>query len=355
MKTTKRFFSLLIALVMTLTLAACSSETETAPAPAESNSSNTEAVGTEESSMPTEGIPDNYVLRMSAGTMTGTYYQFNITANDLVDQYADGWMIAPTITSGSAEGLALVEAGELDTVCASAISWACCIDGVYAYDHPYNGREMQFIQQCAPEVLHICCKGDAEYETLEDLKGKKVSLNIPGSANYCTVMRLFDDMEIDPYEWFDVVDLSPTDAITALADGTIECYVWFGGIGGNPAQVAESTTGLKLLSLTEEQQATLLENEPYCFAYTIPAGTYKGVDTDVVSVNDMQIVVATEDVPENVIYQYVKICAENLDDIVAVNQNFATANPEDTAAWWGRIKWHPGAEKYYRELGLISD
>ena len=90
MKTTKRFFSLLIAIAMTLTLAACSSEAETAPAPAESNSSNTEAVGTEESSMPTEGIPDNYVLRMSAGTMTGTYYQFNITANDLVDQYADG-------------------------------------------------------------------------------------------------------------------------------------------------------------------------------------------------------------------------------------------------------------------------
>lgn len=356
MKTTKSLLSLLLMLGMILTFAGCSEKTTEAPTAEETEAADAEAVsGESDESMPTEGIPENYVLRMSAGTMTGTYYQFNITSNDLVDQYGKGWKIAPTITSGSAEGLALVESGELDTVCASAISLACCIEGIYAYDHPYDGREMQFIQQCAPEVLHICCKAGAEYETLEDLKGKKVSLNIPGSANYCTVMKLFDDMEIDPYEWFNVVDLSPTDAITALADGTIDCHIWFGGIGGNPAQMAESSTGLKLLSLTEEQQETLLKNEPYCFAYTIPAGTYKGVDTDVVSVNDMQIVVATEDVPENVIYQYVKICAEHLDEIVAVNQSFKTANPEETAAWWGRMTWHPGAEKYYREFGLISD
>lgn len=306
--------------------------------------------------MPTEGIPDNYVLRLGASTLTGTYYQYAVGSIDLVSAKGKGWQASPITSSGSGESFALLEAGEIDTVAASAISYACALDGVYAFDHPLAGGEMSLWTHVSPEYVHICTRADSPFNTLADLKGAKVTCGLPGSGTYATGFRVLADLGIEnPEEYFQMMYLAPADAIAALQDGSLDAAVYLNGLGSTPGQIAESASGLKLIGLTDEEVATATANEKYFIRDEIPAGYYKGNDTAVQTLSDMQLMLSYDDVPENVVYQYVKLINENKDELIAINPNFEVATAENTVEKWeGKIKFHPGAEKYYRELGLIK-
>ena len=306
--------------------------------------------------MPTEGIPENYVLKLGAGTLTGTYYQYAVRSLDLVSQYAVGWQASPTVTSGSGETFALLEAGEVDTCTASAISYACAVKGIYAFDHPLAGGELYLWSHVAPEYLHICTRADSPYESLSDLQGARVSVGLPGSGTYATSFKVLADLGYEnPESHFEIVYLADSDAISALQDGSIDAILTLSGLGGTPGQLAESASGLKLIGLSEEEMDLAIENNELYTKGSIPAGYYKGNDDPIPTLTDMQITLSYADVPENVVYQYVKMLNECHDDLVAVNPNFESATAEQVVAMWeGKIAFHPGAEKYYRELGLID-
>lgn len=306
--------------------------------------------------LPVEGIPENYVLRLGASTLTGTYYQYAVGSIDLVSAHGKGWMASPITSSGSGESFALLEAGELDTVAASAISYACALDGVYAFDHPLAGGEMSLWTHISPEYLHICTRGDAPFESLADLKGAKVTCGLPGSGTYATGFRVLADLGIEnPEEYFNMMYIAPADAIAALQDGSLDAAIYLVGLGSTPGQIAESAAGLKLIGLTDEEIAAATNNEKYFIKDEIPAGYYKGNDTAVQTLSDMQLMLSYDDVPENVVYQYVKLINEYKDELIAINPSFSAATAEETVEKWeGKIKFHPGAEKYYKELGLMQ-
>ena len=345
----------LIALCTSMTafsLAACTAPTTSGP----SQSSDTPAAEVDLGEMPTEGIPENYVLKLGAGTLTGTYYQYAVRSLDLVSQYAVGWQASPTVTSGSGETFALLEAGDVDTCTASAISYACAVEGIYAFDHPLTGGELYLWSHVAPEYLHICTRADSPYEALEDLEGARLSVGLPGSGTYATGFKVLADLGYeDPESYFEIMYLADSDAISALQDGSIDAILTLSGLGGTPGQLAESASGLKLIGLTDEEMDRAIANNPYYAKNAVPAGYYTGNDEPVPTLSDMQITLSYEDVPENVVYQYVKMLNECHEELVAVNPSFETATAEQVVALWeGKIDFHPGAAKYYRELGLIE-
>lgn len=306
--------------------------------------------------MPADDIPENYVLRLGAGTLTGTYYQYAIGSLDLVSKYAVGWQASPTVTSGSGETFALLEAGEVDTCTASAISYACAVEGIYAFDHPLKGGELYLWSQVAPEYLHICTRADSPYTSLTDMKGARLSVGLPGSGTYATGFKVLADLGIDdPENYFEIFYLANSDAISALQDGSIDAILTLSGLGGTPGQLAESASGLKLIGLSEEEMERAIGNNPYYFKNEIPAGYYTGNDKPIPTLSDMQLTLSYADVPEDVVYQYVKLLNTYYEDLVAVNPSFETATAEQTVALWeGKIAFHPGAERYYREIGLID-
>ena len=350
-KNGKRLLVCLLAAAMVLSLAACGVKGADTSVPAATNSEAT----AELSEMPTDGIPDNYVLRLGAGTLTGTYYQYAVGSLDLVEKYAQGWIASPTTTAGSGETFALLEAGDLDTCTASAISYACAKEGIYAFDHPLKG-ELYLWSHVAPEYVHICTAADSKFNSLEDLKGATLTCGLPGSGTYATGFKVLADLGIEnPEEYFNIVYLAASDAIAALQDGSLDAMVYLVGLGSTPGQIAESASGLKIIPISEEEQQRAIANNPYYVSDTIPGGYYKGNDTDIPTLSDMQITLSYDSVPENVVYQYVKLLNEHQEDLVSINPSFSTATAQEVVEkWYGKIPFHPGAEKYSREIGLIK-
>lgn len=344
---TRKAMLLLLIACLSLGLGACSSTSSPNSPAAGSNNQTT-------SNLPTDGIPDGYVLPIGANSLTGTFYQFTVASCDLVDKYAAGWSAVPITTGGSPDTFALMDKGEVAVCAPGGVSLGCAINGTFGYDHPYTGLKAWAVT--APEYWHIYTTADSSYSSLADLAGKKVSIGTPGSGYYLCATALLDALGIDPETYFDLQYVSPDNAVSALQDGSLDAMFQLVGLGGYPAQVAESRRGIKLIQLTDDELNTIIEAFPYAKITEIPSGYYKGVDEAVKVIGDYAVIVSYDDVPENVVYQYVRLINEYHSDIEMVNQEcFANATAQTTVdEWYGVIDFHPGAEKYYREIGIID-
>ena len=126
--------------------------------------------------------------------------------------------------------------------------------------------------------------------------------------------------------------------------------------GAPNAGVTQILTGsdAHLLAIPEETVEALQADYPWYAAYTIPAGTYAGQDEDVPTSAVKLTLFLTADVDEETAYQMAKVFWENWDSLT---ENFAAlkaADPEKACEDLAGVPLHPGAERYYREIGLIE-
>jgi TRAP transporter TAXI family solute receptor len=351
------FLLVVIALVIGLSLIYISGSSDVSSDVSSTEADGSGAVFTEVEGMPTEGIPEDYVMLIGGSSMEGTFYQFIVGSVELVDRYGSGgWKVMPFATGGSAEGFARLETGECNANHAAGLSYVSAVEGTYGFDHPFDG-DLYLLQCDIPYYITICTRANSPYNSLADLKGKKVSIG--GAINtsaYGVSKRVLNSIGIDAETYFDVNSLSPAESMAALAEGTIDALIISNGPGGIVTQIAASSTGLKLIPFTDEEIERATAANPVLISGMIPGGTYIGNDEDVKTVYDRGVLVATLDLPENIAYQYIKIVSEHHDEIAAINENlFGDATPQMTIdTYYGVIPLHPGAEKYYREIGLID-
>lgn len=116
--------------------------------------------------------------------------------------------------------------------------------------------------------------------------------------------------------------------------------------------LAESV-GVKLLSLDDDHLKTVLDNCPAYLKETIPGGTYKGTDEDVTTIGVTTILFTNAEMPEDVVYQMTKLLYDNYDNLVTVNKSMSSMTPEYGCQTG--ITLHPGAEKYYKEIGALAE
>lgn len=111
---------------------------------------------------------------------------------------------------------------------------------------------------------------------------------------------------------------------------------------------------IDILSIDPENIAKIREKYPYFSdTVTIPAGTYNGVDKDIITTGSLATLCVRADLPEDVVYNITKTIFEQRDEIAKVHEKGNSINLE-TAINGISIPLHPGAEKYYKEMGVIK-
>ena len=128
------------------------------------------------------------------------------------------------------------------------------------------------------------------------------------------------------------------------------------GLGAsNGVELASSRVGLKLVSFTEEEIKTLVENTIF-LERTIPADTYAGV-AETHTVGGTTVMAVNDDVPDWVVYECVKAINEHVDELASVLAIGAESTAESTAASWANqdsMPVHPGTMAYLKDLGLAK-
>lgn len=291
-------------------------------------------------------------LKMATGGTSGTYYGFSsVVANVLNEKLADTLNITVESTGASGANIDLVETGanELAIVQNDVMYYAISGTDMYADKAPYENYSA--VMSCYPEYVQIIANKDIT--SIEDLKGKKVSVGDVGSGVEFNARQILAAYGIDIDADIQKNNQGFADSADSLKNGTIDAAFVVAGYPTVAVSELASTYDFNILAVDEEHAKALMDDYGFYTYGVIPANTYGPVTEDVPAVAVMATIIARNDVPEDTIYALVKGIFDNQADIEAAHAKGAELKLE-TAVSGIDIDFHPGATKYFTEVGAMA-
>jgi len=342
-KSVKRQISLLLMMVMLIAVfSGCESST---PAPSQAPT---------ESSAPAEGenaAPGERTSYMLGTASTGGYvYQWGTAISALVNQYSEHVHLTAQVTAGSAENIERIRTGGMDIGVVSN-------DFVLKY---YTGDEVEaytdarIVYVSPGSVMSLVVLPDADIQTIYDLRGKRVDLGPLGGGSYESNINILDALGIGISE-FKEFNMSTNDGSDALKAGQIDARITQSVGSSWIEELSTSRTGLRMISLSDEDVDKVLEKYPTYEKIVLPAGYYTGIDYEVQGPGRRYSLLVNASFPEEHAYEIAKILYEHYDELVANLATAADTTLEATVASSEVVApMHPGTEKLAKEVGLIS-
>lgn len=285
-------------------------------------------------------------LTFTTGGDQGTYYGFGSVLAGQVSGATDTTVTAIT-SGGSQANIEALEYGDAELAFVQSDVMAYAYEGTNIFD----GAAVQEFSTVAnlymEQVQIVTCNPDIK--SVEDLKGKNVSIGAPGSGVF------FNAMDILGAYGMTEEDITPTyesfgDSADSLQDGKIDAAFITAGAPTTAVTSLGTSKDVYLVSLDDEHIDTLLETCPYYTKNTIAADVY-GLDADVNTVAVGAVVIARNDVSEDDVYNFVSTIFENVDTITEAHAKGAELDLEFAASVTA-VPYHPGAAKYFEEKGL---
>lgn len=186
-------------------------------------------------------------------------------------------------------------------------------------------------------------------ESIQDLEGKRVSVGPSGGTPSIAVPRIFEALDID----VELVFLDQGDSIRTLRDGQLDAVAFFGGYPRPAYQELSAAVPVRFLALTEEELETVTSTFPQYSTGVITADAYDYLEEDVVTLKDRYGYAVSKDVEADSVYEIVKATWENIEEFKEVHSGLAGLEPEFVNEL--NIPLHPGALRYYEEIGVEVD
>ena len=339
----KKFVAVLLALCLVLALCACgeSSAPAASSAPAESSAPAAEAPASE---APADGGPNESLIFVTGGE-TGTYYAFG----SVIAQYVSAntnLSVTAVSGNGSKANVEDMDAGSYELGFCQSDVMSYAHDGTNIFAETGAVDSFSAVAALYMEQVQIVTM-NPDIKTVEDLRGKSVSIGALGSGVYFNAVDVLGcyDMTIE--------DITPVyqsfgDSADSLKDGKIDAAFIVAGAPTTAITDLSTSGQVYLVSIDDEHIDKLLEVSPYYSKYTVSADTY-GMPEDAQTVAVAAMVIARNDVSEDAIYTFVSTIFENADQLQhgkaeELDLAFASSIPS--------VPYHPGAARYFAEKGF---
>lgn len=202
-----------------------------------------------------------------------------------------------------------------------------------------------------PEVIQIIANTSSGIESVEGLKGKKVAIGAPGSGTEANARQIlavhgmdYDDLEKADY-------LSFGEATDQLKNNQIDAAFVTAGIPTSAVTEISQTSDISVIPIDSGKIKELSDQYPFYTEVTIPAGSYNNQDKDVTTTAVMAMLVVSEELEEDLVYDLTKQLFENRQSIIDTHDRGNDLKLE-TAIEGMPIDLHAGAKKYYDEEGI---
>jgi uncharacterized protein len=203
----------------------------------------------------------------------------------------------------------------------------------------------------APAQLVV--KADSGIKSVKDLEGKKVGVGNAGSGAFANCELFFTHMGI--WDKIERNAMGYNDAAQAFGNNQLDAFWLFVGYPTGAVMMAAQTNDIGMVDLDKDaQESGFYKEYPYFAKVTIPANTYKGVDYDVNSFQDAALWVANKDVSADAVYQMLSLIYtdEGLAHMVSQKKTFKSMSIQSGTT--GIVTpLHPGAEKFWKEKGVL--
>ncbi len=304
-------------------------------------------------------------FRIGTGGTAGTYYPIgglianaisnppgSRPCNDGGSCGAPGVVATAVASNGSVANINGIQSGQLESgfTQSDAAYWA--FSGTGVYEGKPKVADLRLIGNLYPETIHLVARKGANIKSVADLKGKKVSLDEPGSGTLVDARLILSafglnekDLKAEYFRAQQVAD--------SLKDGTIDAFFRVSGWPQSSVADLAATVGIELVPIAGPEVDSLVAQFPFFSVEEVPENAYRGV-AGVKTVRAYAIRATSIKQSEELIYK-----------VTAALWNPATRKLLDSGHAKGReirletattglgIPPHPGAEKFYKEQGLI--
>lgn len=293
-----------------------------------------------------DGTPPSN-LTLLAGVSGGSWYPIGAGISEL---FARAGVNSNTEQGGGASNVVAVGRQDAALGFTTSIIPPLAEQGLEPFTEPVTN--IRGVAVLWSDFTHVMVREGSGVESIEDLAGTRFASQPVGTATaeaFKSLLQAYglseDDLTLtrggqghgsDQVKDRNAVGLTAT---TAAPAGTL-------------TELA-ATADIDILGVSDEAYERLLEINGGFSRYSLPAGTYNGQDEDVVGVGTTTILVTHDAMSDDEVYWITKTLVENIADVNAIHASLSSLTPERMAAVAG-VPLHPGAERYYRDAGLID-
>ncbi|WP_274628288.1 TAXI family TRAP transporter solute-binding subunit [Arvimicrobium flavum] len=296
-------------------------------------------------------------FRIGTGGTAGTYYPIGgLIANAISATGENGvpGLVATAISSnGSVANINAIQSGSAESgfTQSDVAFWAH--SGTGLYDGKGKVEDLRLIATLYPETLHVVARADAGIKSIADLKGKRVSIDEPGSGTIVDariVLAAYGLSEQDITAEY----LKPGPSGEKMRDGALDAYFFVGGFPAGAITELAASTSITLVPVSGPEAEKMLGDYKFFSANTVPAETYKGVpETQTISVAAQWVTSAKQ--PDDLVYNIAKsLWSEGSRKALDAGHAKGKLITRDNAVTSLGIPLHPGAEKFYKEAGVLK-
>ncbi|GAB7389135.1 TAXI family TRAP transporter solute-binding subunit [Bacillaceae bacterium] len=289
-------------------------------------------------------------LRFMAAPQSGSWYPLAVGITEMMKKSSGLLRQVSIEPGGGVSNVVAVNNGQGQVGFSQAMPM---VDG-FKGNPPFKGKQenVQYVLSLFPHQTHIVVLKNSGIKSIEDIKGKRINVGQKGLLTEEIARRILEAYGMSYNDMASVQNLSFADSVEQMKDGRLDVLFWT-----VPAPFAVLTDlsqskDIAFLSIPDDKIQQLSGENPGLMKTAIKAGTYKGIEQDVNTIQSPLVVIANRQASEELVYQLTKTIYNGLEELKKIDPALKPITQKDLPLDFG-VPMHPGAVKFFQEQGLI--
>jgi uncharacterized protein len=296
-------------------------------------------------------LAEQQFVNILTGGQSGVYYPVGVALSQIYAKAIPNVRATAQVTKASAENLNLLQAGrgELAIALGDAVSAAARGDEEAGFKTKLD--KLRGISGTYNNYIQIVANADSGIKTLADLKGKKISVGAAKSGTELNARAILKAAGITYADLGKVEYLAFGESVELMKNRQLDATLQSAGLG--VASIRDLATAVNIIVIPVPADVVAKVGDAAYQPAIIPANTYTGQTTDIATAAIPNFLITHSGVSDDLAYQMTKSMYENLDTLYAAHNSAKTIKRENAVKGMP-VPLHPGAARYYKEVGLIK-
>jgi TRAP transporter TAXI family solute receptor len=292
--------------------------------------------------------PAEDIVILTGGT-SGVYYPLGLALQKIFERDLPNSKVSVISTQATVENLNLLQQGKGQLALAQGDILTDAWKGNPEAGFPSSRTKIRLVGAAFPNYIHIIARRDANIASVQDLRGKRVSVGAARSGNELNARALLSAADMSYADLLQVEYLAYGESVDLMAKQQLDVAIISAGLGVAAVNNAVSQMPIAFVPVRRD---LIDKTRDMFFAADIPANTYKTQSSDIPTAALNNFFVTTSDASEDTVYRITKSIFSNVQELQAAHPAARVLNRENALAV-RPIDIHPGAARYFREVNLL--
>lgn len=293
---------------------------------------------------------DGEFITVLTGGSSGVYYPLGGTMAKIYQ--SAGAKANSQSTAASAANATTINQGKAEIGFSMGDTAADAYEGIDSFEEQGAQENLRSIASLYTNYLQIVATKDSGIKTIEDLKGKRVAVGAPASGTEISAKRVLAAYDLT-YDDITADYLSFAEGVEGMKNGNVDAVVISSGLPNAGIMELATSKEITIVEIDEDKILEMQEEYPTFYPTIVPGDTYDDMEGDVNTVGVSNVLITHKDVPDDVAYAMTKELFDNIEELRNTH-NAAKDVKVETALENLPAPLHPGAKKYYDEMGVTE-